>query len=200
MSCYFSESWDHAHLICTYYFLVSPQTSILSINQTYPAGVNATIVCSSNGGPNNSYQWQVNGSDIEGAVIPVLELLDVQSSDGGEYTCMVSNAAGSQDASTFLYISPFFITQPVDTQAVNGTSVNLTCEGDAFPSPEYQWGRSDGVSIREGIITYTSILIFNPVMFGDEGDYYCNVSSLDFIVHSEVATLSGKHTFTNNGS
>ena len=139
-----------------------------SLNQTYGEGDNATLECSSDGGPNNTYQWQVNSSDITGQTSPVLMIPNVEASNGGMYTCVVSNAAGSDDASTFLFVSPYFTTQPVDTLTDYGSSITLLCEAEAFPSPDYQWGRADGVPIRGGITNYTNMLIIDFVMFGDE--------------------------------
>ena len=35
-------------------------------------------------------------------------------------------------------------------------------------------------------------LNFDPVLFGDEGNYYCNVTSRDEVAHSLDATLTGE--------
>ena len=117
-------------------------------------------------------------------------LPNVQASDGGMYTCVVSDAAGSNDASTFLYISPYFNTQPLDLQGSNGSSAVFMCIAESFPSPVYQWHRVDEEPIREELVTHTSMLVFSPVVFGDEGEYYCSVTSLESTVHSLNATLS----------
>lgn len=172
---------------------VSPLTTLLpsSIDQLYDDGNNATLQCSSEGGPNNTYQWQVNGSNITGATLPVLMLADVRVSDGGEYTCVVSNAAGSDEASTSLYVSLTFITEPLDTLTSYGSTATLECEAEAFPSPEYQWWRVDGELIRNAIMTDSNVLVIGSVRFGDEGDYYCNASSLEFSIQSQFATLTG---------
>lgn len=138
------------------------------------------------------YQWQVNGSDIEGETLPILILSAVQASTGGSYTCVASNAAGSDSYSTFVYIFPYFITQPIDRLTTNGSSTSLICEAEAFPSPEYQWGHVDETPIRTEIMTNENTLVFHPVMIGDEGDYYCNVSSLGETIRSEEATVTSK--------
>ena len=170
-----------------------PSLSSSSINQTYEVGSTAVLECSSFGGPNNAFQWQLNGLDIIGETQSTLTLPNVQASTGGMYTCVVTNAAGSDDISTFLYVSPYFINQPMDTQASNGTPATLLCEAGAFPSPEYQWGRVDGEHVRGGIATDGTLFSFNPVMFGDEGEYYCtvSVSALESSIRSQ-AVLSGK--------
>ena len=114
----------------------------------------------------------------------------MQAVNGSIYTCVVSNAAGSDSSSTFVYISPHFVTQPMSMSVDNGTSIGLLCEVEAFPNPSIQWWRVDGEPIRDGIVTDTQILFIDPVLFGDEGEYYCNASSLDTIIRSESATIT----------
>lgn len=172
--------------------IVSPSASISSssINQTYLRENVAILECTSVGGPNNLYQWQVNGSDIPGATASELTLSNLQGSDGGEYTCVVSNAAGSDSASTFVYISPYFVIEPTDAPTSSGDSVMLTCEAEAFPSPQFQWVRADGRSIRNEIMTSTNVLVIDPVIFGDEGAYICLATSLD-VTRRSLATITG---------
>ena len=164
---------------------------ISSFNQTITVETEAVLECIGDGGPNNTYQWQANSSDLIAGTSPVLTLTNVHASDGGEYTCVVSNAAGNDSASTFLYVFPYFILQPTDMQTSSGMNVTFVCEAEAFPSPEYDWERVDGGPIREEIATNTSLLVFAPVMYGDEGGYYCNVSSLDRTIRSQDVTLTG---------
>ena len=120
----------------------------------------------------------------------MLTLADVEASTGGMYTCVVTNAAGNNTDSTFVFISPYFITEPVDQLTANGSSITLHCLAEAFPSPSYLWARTDGVPVRGDLTIITDILVFNPVLFGDEGDYYCNSSSRDEVAHSQDATVT----------
>ena len=68
-----------------------------------------------------------------------LTLANVNASTGGMYTCVVTNAAGNNSDSTFLFISPYFITERVDEETTNGSLVTLQCVAEAFPSPDYLW-------------------------------------------------------------
>ena len=65
-----------------------------------------------------------------------LEVMDIDASSGGVYTCIVSNAAGSDSASTTLYVAPYIVT-PLEEQTLttNGSNVNISCDADGFPSP-----------------------------------------------------------------
>ena len=56
----------------------------------------ATLNCMASGGPNNTFMWFLDGELIEMELSNTLNLIQVE---GGEYTCEVSNAAGSESAS-----------------------------------------------------------------------------------------------------
>lgn len=134
----------------------------------------------------------MNGSDITGEFSSTLLLPNLLASNGGLYTCVVTNEAGSDEFSSFLYISPYFTTQPTDTLTSIGASIALVCEAEAFPSPSYQWLRMDGQPIQAEIVNDTNMLVIPSVMFGDEGDYYCNASSLNDVIRSQDATITSK--------
>ena len=167
-----------------------PQILALSADATYTEGDNVTLSCSSAGGPDNLYQWQVNSTNIQGETFHELVLQAVNASTGGLYTCVVTNAAGNDSASTYLFIAPYFISQPVNRNTANGSSVTLQCVAEAFPSPDYLWARTDGQPVREELLINASTLVFNPVLFSDEGDYYCNVTSRDEVARTLDATIA----------
>ncbi len=174
--------------------IVSPDVIIAldSRNQTYIRNENATLRCMSMGGPNNIYRWQMDGKDIASKNFnnETLDLLNVNATNGGNYSCIVSNAAGSHSESTYLFIFPYFVTQPSNVMSTNGSEVSLICEVEAFPAPDYQWYRIDGMEIRAEI--RSNILFINFVLFGDEGYYYCNATSQGNTIQSDVVLLSGK--------
>ena len=66
-------------------------------------------------------------------------LSNVNASSGGEYSCVVSNNAGDDFANTFVFISPYFTTQPENRGRLNGSKLTLLCVAEAFPAPQYQW-------------------------------------------------------------
>ena len=99
----------------------------------------------------------------------MLEVMDIDASFGGNYTCTVSNAAGSDSASTILYVAPYIVT-PLEEQILttNGSNLNISCDTDGFPSPNVSW-----MDMTNAEMMNTSLLEFNPVNFGDEGLYRC---------------------------
>ena len=174
---------------------VSPLTIIdpQSINQTYHRNDTANLVCASSGGPNNAFQWQANDTDITGETMENLTLTNVNASTGGMYTCVVTNAAGSDYDSTFLFIAPYFTTEPISVETSDASSVTLLCVAEAFPDPSYLWSRADDVPTRGAVANDTNTLVFSPVFFGDEGDYYCNATSREAVARSQDVTLTGEN-------
>ena len=68
---------------------------------TYSKGDQLTLRCVSTGGPDLQYRWSRSGTDnFPHDVITNTDILiiNVTAADGGEYTCTVSNDAGSNSA------------------------------------------------------------------------------------------------------
>ena len=150
-----------------------------------------TLTCSSLGGPELLYQWQFNGNGLDGERFSTLILSNVTASHSGEYTCVVSNIAGSDSASTFVYISPYFTAHLQDAVVSNGSLFMLICEAEGFPVPYYQWMRI-GDPIRDDLNATSMTLIFDPIQFEDKGVYVCNVTSGETTISSDTATLTCK--------
>ena len=70
---------------------VSVNPPVLFVNQTD----NVTLTCGAMGGPDNSFQWSHNGQDLSGETTSTLTLTNISASNNGNYTCTVSNSAGS---------------------------------------------------------------------------------------------------------
>ena len=193
--------WDDMPPSCPRHFVslsVAPLVSIppISIDQTYEVETNATLECDSLGGLGNAYGWRANTTDIPEETMETLTLTNVNASTGGIYTCVVTNAAGNDSEDTFLFIAPYFITEPVNKETTNGSSVTLLCVAEAFPSPEYQWMRMDNQSIRTNLNDSFNLLTFDLVLFGDEGDYYCTASSRNISIESRHVTVTSKSPHT----
>ncbi len=177
-----------------YFLVVSPLITFVPENQNYNRRDNVTLSCSALGGPVLFYRWQANASYLVGENSSTLMLSNVDASDGGDYTCVVFNSAGNTSATTSVFIMPYFTVQPDDAGSANGSSISLTCQAEAFPSPSYEWILVGG-SIRSGLSVGSEVLVVDPLLFGDEGDYVCNVTSAETVISSNTVTLSGKSVF-----
>ena len=159
---------------------VSPMGSVTIplLDPVFSQGNNTTLTCSAFGGPNNTFLWEMNGSIIGND--SMLDVTDIDASSGGNYTCTVSNAAGSDSASTTLYVAPYIVT-PLEEQILttNGSNVNISCNADGFPTPTVSW-----MDMTNAEVVNMPLLEFSPVMFGDEGLYRCvaaaEINGVDF--------------------
>jgi hypothetical protein len=74
--------------------LTPPSITTQPASQTVPAGSNVTFSVAATGTAPLSYQWKKDGADISGANGATLTLTNVQPSDAGSYTVVVSNSLG----------------------------------------------------------------------------------------------------------
>lgn len=103
-------------------------------------GTNAMFSLSATGLPAPGFQWRKDGTNISGATAATLTVSDIQLSNGGTYSVVVSNSAGSVTSNgALLSITPYISTQPV-SQMVDATGGNITFSSAAsgYPTPTYQ--------------------------------------------------------------
>ena len=158
------------------------------VDQTFNRSSMVILTCSTSGGPDNGYQWLRSNETLSNSSVLTLDPVV-----GGEYTCTVTNLAGSGNATTNVFVNLEFTQQPNDTLATNSSMIMLTCEAESFPDPDYQWFRNDSQMIRSNVMGVNSnMLLFDPVLFGDEGNYYCTATSNGISINSTTATLTGE--------
>ena len=162
------------------------------LNMVFERGQNVTFNCTAQGGPGNTYQWQRNGTNLDNEITQTLAITQISANNGDEYTCIVSNVAGSDSASTSLFVYPEITLNPVDIMdATNGIVRMLACDAAAFPEPQYEWIRVGGVFGDNVNGINSDMLVFAPVQFGDEGEYFCNATANGRTVQSDTSTLTG---------
>ena len=141
------------------------------------------------GGPGISFQWELNGTIIRNDNVVNLGVID--ASYGGNYTCIVSNAAGTDSVSTTLYVAPYIVTRlEKQTLTAFGSGVNINCVTAGFPSPSVKWVDNLGLEVST-----SSQLEFNPVLFGDEGVYLCVASA---VINGTNFTATDETTLAGN--
>ena len=178
------------------YVAVSPEGSVSVSPEMEIAVIGGTVTftCSAQGGPDNTYQWQNDGQDLMNETDTTLTVSNISAMNGGNYTCVVSNAAGNDSATAVLYVEPIIVTQPTDILTRNGTVESFTCVAASFPEPEYTWEKYIEESGSYYTVSSGSVLEFTPTVFGDEGSYRC-VASLPGTSRSatsQLAVLTGR--------
>jgi uncharacterized delta-60 repeat protein len=110
-----------------------PTIVALSTNLTVDAGTNVTFSVMATGAPPISYQWRKNGTKLTGATSTNLTLLDVDSTDTGNYTVIASNPGGSTTSSVVRLTVNFFLSPiSVTVNPVIGGTVSPDFSGRAL--------------------------------------------------------------------
>ncbi len=121
-------------------------------SQTVGVGSNATFTATAIGAAPLAYQWRRGAAPISGATTSSYTLSNVQLSDAGNYTVVVTNAYGSvTSAVAMLTVTPATvppaITQAPQSQTVlDGQSVAFNVIASGTPPLAYQW-RKNGMGL-----------------------------------------------------
>ena len=184
----------HISLFILILIAVSPGEVMIDVTPSsiLSRGDNVTLTCSARGGPDNVFQWQKNGADLPGENQTTLQLIHIDTIDGGEYTCVASNAAGSDSTNVTLYIRPYIVVNPQPLLlTVEGSSVTFTCEALSFPPPSYQWEREGA----PGFVSTEQNYMIGFASFSSGGVYRCvaffTLNTTNYTATSEDGLLVG---------
>jgi immunoglobulin I-set domain protein/Ig-like domain-containing protein len=163
-----------------YTVAVAPVIDEQPTNARVCEGAAAKFHVAASGTPSLIYQWLKNaielnnGENISGADSDELIINPVEEDDLGNYSCRVSNVAGSvmsDTASLSLKKKTVITTQPQDRNALDGEDVEFFIEADGEGELKYQW-QKNRVNI-EG--EKSASLNLYDVSVSDEGAYRCKV-------------------------
>ena len=152
------------------------------VSITNIAGTTATFAVGASGTAPLFYQWYKNGTNqltdvgnVLGSTSNILTLSNVFGIDRGEYSVVVTNAAGSATSSnaTLTVIDPAITEQPTNILAIDGSTISFSVTAVGTAQLHYQW-REDDVDIDDGFgITGsgTSTLTISNVADSDQGNY-----------------------------
>jgi hypothetical protein len=149
-----SGGGDHALAIRT--GPPAPVITLLPVDQYTPAGSNATFTARGAGLYGVSYQWQYNSTNISGTTNASLTVANVQATNAGNYSVVVSDTNGlitSSNAMLVLVTPPVITWQssPTNIVCIYGNIISLSATASApgqsygFPL-SYQW-RVNGTNI-----------------------------------------------------
>ena len=164
--------------------LMSPSMAVTvsSVTASITSAGGATVTCygtglllTANVGPGLSYQWQLNGTSIPGAVSSSYSVAD----SSGAYTVVVSNTTGCSMTSNTINItvnpSPAgLVTASGPLTFCYGGSVVLTA--DAGTGYGYQWYNGGGAIAGANAISYTAA-VSGSYTVTETNTYGCSTSS-----------------------
>jgi uncharacterized delta-60 repeat protein/M6 family metalloprotease-like protein len=166
---------------------VLPTINAQPLPKTVAAGANVSFQVSATGGA-LLYQWQKNGSNLDGENSPTLNLSGVTPVHAGTYRCQITNIAGkrtSDEVALVVIIPPAFTKQPSAQSIVLGASASfsITATGGGL---SYQW-------FKENVpIAGAASASFNmpAVTTSDAAAYRCVVTNIAGSFSSNNALLT----------
>jgi len=163
--------------------------------QSIVAPPNAGVVfrVAVNGTAPFTYQWRKNGATIAGATGSALTLASIQPGDAGDYTGVVSNAAGSVTSAAASLtlesapgaVAPLIVSQPQNVSTPPGATVHFSIGISGTAPLTIQW-RRNGTPIS-GANSVT--LVLPDVQLPAAGNYDVTVSNAAGTVTSTTAVL-----------
>ncbi|MDB6057249.1 MAG: hypothetical protein JWO95_1093 [Verrucomicrobiales bacterium] len=135
----------------------APIITIHPVSRENLLGTDATFTAHAYGPAPLNYQWQFNGSNIPGATTNTYTQGNVQFTNGGNYTLVVSNLSGSVTSSpavlTLVSAQPFFY-EPFDYSNVGGpVSVNTPANWTSNAS-----AATNDFKITSGSLSYPGLV------------------------------------------
>jgi hypothetical protein len=145
-----TNAGDYAVIINSPYGSVTSSIVTLSVffitsqptNQTMILGSNYIFTITANGTSPLNYQWQLNGTNINGATNAILTLTNVQFEDEGSYNVVVGNNYGSTTSSNALLMSL--------ATALNAPGLVWSNSGASSWSPETTTTHDGLVAVQSG--------------------------------------------------
>ena len=155
------------------------------------AGGTATMSVAASATGDIMYQWfNADGTPVDGATSAELTIDMVTDARAGEYYVVVSTACGSETSeNATLTVNPAteITTQPEATiEARVDSSFTITVAATGTGTVQYQWFK-DGNELAGEV---TAVYSVAAAATGDEGEYWCVVTSDCGEVTSDTATVT----------
>ncbi len=169
--------------------IIPPGITAQPQSQVVIQGNGASFSVAANGTTPFYYQWYLDGSAFSGATKDTLLLADVQATDAGSYTVVVTNPGGSvtsEVATLTVMIPPGITTQPQSLTVTQGQTALFSVEASGTAPLSYQWSLN-GTAVPNAT---SSILTLNNVQMTNAGGYSVVVTNVAGLVTSTVATLT----------
>jgi pectate lyase len=173
---------------------VAPEITAQPQDTTNLLGNSATFSVTATGTAPLRYQWYFNETTrLTNATSATLTLNNLQFSDAGGYSVVITNIAGAvssivaQLTVTNTETPPFIITQPQNKTVAQGQTVNFSVTAGGTVPLAYQWYFNDTTPLDGQT---NALLTLTNVSLADEGGYSVAITNLFGATNSAVATLT----------
>lgn len=166
-----------------------PSITSQPLSQTNAFGGNTTFTVVAAGSTPLAYQWRFFGTNLSGATTTSLTLTNLQTTNAGNYTVVITNTYGSVTsavASLTVNASPVINNQPQSLSVNLGANAAFNVIAAGGPPLYYQW-RFAGSDIPGATNnTYTQL----NAQLADAGNYTVVVTNYAGSITSTVAALT----------
>lgn len=164
-------------------------------NQTNALGATVEFSVAATGTAPLAYQWRFNSTNLAGATATNYTLANIQTTNAGNYTVVITNSAGSITSSvaTLTITTGPVITNPPQSLAVNiGADATFTVGASGATPLSYQW-RFNTVNLSGATnASYTR----TNAQLADAGNYTVVITNASGSITSGVAVLTVNQTTT----
>lgn len=188
-------------IVATLTVISSPLIVSQPMSQNVAAGSTVNFGVAALGTAPLSYQWQFNGTNIfnggsvSGASSTNLRITSVVTSNVGNYSVVITNAAGSVTssvASLVISTPPTITNQPVNKTVAVGAGATFTVGATGSAPLNFQW-RLNGANLIDGagISGATSpTLVLNSIQSSSAGSYSVSIGNAVGVITSANAVLN----------
>ncbi len=165
------------------------------------AGAAVTFTVSATGTGSLSYQWQLNGvnlnngAGVSGATTDMLKIKSAQAANAGGYSVIVSDSSASVSSATAtltVAVPPSITTQPRSKVVAVDSSLSFMVGATGTPPVSYRWKRN-GANLSDNSIysgAATATLTIASAHTAEAGGYTVVVTDAVGSVTSAKATLT----------
>ncbi len=170
---------------------IAPSITTQPTNQTVKQGSNAVFSVTAAGTAPLSYRWHFNGTNtLAGFTNASITITNVQSTNTGNYSVVVTNAVGSVTSSNAvlaLLTAPAITAQPTNQTVLQGSNAVFSVTATGTAPLNYQW-RLNTTNLLIGA-TNSSLIVTN-VQSANAGNYSVVVTNVVGSVTSSNAVLT----------
>jgi hypothetical protein len=157
--------------------------------RTNLAGTSVTFNTAANGTAPLSYQWQLNSVSLPGASSTSLTISNVQVSDAGNYSVVVTNIAGATTSSVAVLVlatPPVITSQPQSLTNIAGTTAAFSVLVNGTAPLSYGWSFNNAIIVGA---TNATLTVTN-VQPANAGTYLVTITNAYGAVTSAPAALT----------
>jgi DNA-binding beta-propeller fold protein YncE len=190
-------------------YIFPPFITSQPTNQIALVGSNVTLTIQASSPGPLSYQWQLNGTNIQGAMASSLIVSNAQIASSGNYQVVITNLYGtttSAVATLAVGFPPQIVGSPISQSVPVGVSAAFTVAATGTAPLTYQW-QFKGTNLTDNTrITgsQSSALTISNLLFAHAGNYAVAVANAFGSTNSQPAILNvlgptntGLYAFTN---